>query len=296
MDLDLYRGFLRAVEQGSITAAARSLGVSRPTLSRQISALEEELGLALLHRSTRTLTLTPSGRQLVEALRPLVQELERLEGRLKAQRDEASGLLRVSAPPVLAPALSLLLLELRRAHPDLRVELDADIRWVELRSDDVDVAVRAGRLRDPDLVQRSLGSADISALASPDYLARRAPPRSAAELSEHVLLLGQGQDGHPQAAWPLREGGYVAVDSGFCCNDQRALLEAALAGEGLALLSTVTAGPALAEGRLLRVLPAELGTRLPLHAVYARRKLQPARVRVFVDALVDWARALEPSL
>ncbi|MCB9793736.1 MAG: LysR family transcriptional regulator [Alphaproteobacteria bacterium] len=288
MNLDHYQAFLQVAEQGSITAAAKALGVSRPTLSRQLSALEEDLGLALLHRSTRSLSLTPSGRRLLEQLRPVLEALEGIEASLQEERDEATGLLRVSAPPVLAPALAPLFVELTREHPALRLELQATIQWAELRSDGVEVAIRAGRVRDPALICRRLGASEVQAVAAPAYLERHGTPTSLAELEDHVLLRGHQPDGQPQRWWPLREGGGHPVDGAFSSNDQRALLAAALAGGGVALLSDASAGEALADGRLVRVLPQSLGSSLALHVVYAQRKLQPARVRVFVEALIRW--------
>jgi DNA-binding transcriptional LysR family regulator len=288
MNLSHYQAFLRVVEVGSITAAAEGLGVSRPTLSRQLSAFERELGVALLHRSTREVRPTPAGRRLYERARPLLEELSRVDAAAREERDTVAGRLRVSAPPVLAPALSRLLVELRRQHPRLEVTLTADIRWAELRSDEAEVAVRAGRVNDPALIQRRLGSADISAVASPGYLERAGAPPSPEDLAAHQLLRGFGPEGEPQESWPLRGGGWLPVGGAFACNDQLALLEAALAGGGIALLSEVTAGRALAAGRLVRVLPERVGAELTLRAVYARRTLQPARVRTFVDALVTW--------
>lgn len=286
MDLGEHQLFLTTVERGSITAAADELGISRPTLSRKLASLEQRLGLALLHRTTRRLSLTPAGRRLYEELRPLLDEVSRVEAAITEERDEVSGRLRVSAPPVLGPELGRVLLDLQRTHPRLAVELVTDIRWAELRSDGIDVAVRAGRIQDRDLVHRRLGSADVSALASPGYLARHGTPATVEELASHRLLRGHAADGSPQRSWPLRDGGRLSVDGDFVSNDQRVLLEAALADGGVALLSEVSGGEALADGRLERVLPAEIGAELFLHAVFARRTLQPARLKVFVDALV----------
>lgn len=287
-DLGEYLLFATTVELGSITAAATALGLSRPTLSRRLAALEERLGLALLHRTTRRLAPTPAGRRLYDRMRPLLEEMRHVEAQLVEERDAVTGRLRVSAPPVLAPELARLLVGLRREHPGLEVDLVADIRWVDLRTDAIDVAVRAGRIRDRDLVQRRLATADVSAVASPGYLARRRAPAQVEELAAHALLRGHGPDGAPQSWWPLRNGERVAVSGGFTSNDQLALREAALADGGVALLSEVEGEAALADGRLVRVLPEVLGTPIRLHAVYARRRLQPARVRVFVEALVTW--------
>ncbi|MEZ4335266.1 MAG: LysR family transcriptional regulator [Sandaracinaceae bacterium] len=295
-DLGEYLLFATTLELGSITAAAAALELSRPTLSRRLAALEERLGLALLHRTTRRLSPTPAGRRLYDQMRPLLEEMRRIETQLVEERDAVTGRLRVSAPPVLAPELARLLVALRREHPALEIELVGDIRWADLRSDAIDVAVRAGRIQDRELVQRRLTTADVSAVAAPGYLARRRAPSTLEELSTHELLRGHGPDGHPQAWWPLRNGERVAVSGGFTSNDQLALREAALADGGIALLSEVESEAALVDGRLVRILPELLGTPLRLHAVYARRRLQPARVRIFVEALVAWFADREPPL
>lgn len=288
MNLDDYHLFVRTVETGSITAAATALGLTRPTLSRRLSALEAQLGLALLHRTTRQVTVTPAGQRLFERMRPLVDDICRVEAMVRDERDEVSGRLRVSTPPVIAPIICEVLLDLARVHPELRIELLADIRWVDLRTEDIDVALRAGRVKDRDLVQRRLASADASAVAAPAYLERYGAPENLEALASHTLLRGWAPEGAPQRWWPLRNGGRVPVDGSFATDDQHTLRAAALAGAGIALLSEVTSADDLTAGRLVRVLPDELGARVFLHAVFARRTLQPARVRVFVDALARW--------
>ncbi len=291
--LEHHLAFVRTVELGSITAAAKALGLARPTLSRQIAALEEALGLALLHRTTRSVTPTPAGQRLYAEAAPHVDALAGVERRLREERDTVSGRLRVSAPPVLGPPIAGLLIGLQAAHPALEVELITDIRHADLRAEGVEVAVRAGRVGDPDLVQRRLGRSWVSAVASPGYLESAGMPEALDDLSRHRLLRGFAADGRPQRWWPLLDGGRVAVGGGFACNDQRALLDGALAGGGIALLSAVTASEPLGDGRLVAVLPLVLGTRLDVHAVFAQRTLLPARVRAFIDALVAWGAAFD---
>ena len=292
--LDLYQAFAVTVAEGSITAAAGVLGLSRPTLSRQLAALEARLGLALLHRSTRQVRPTPAGQRLYAQLQPLLADLARVEAGMQEERDEVTGLLRASVPPVIAPDIGRMVVGLLQEHPRLQVELLADIRWAELRADGVEVAVRAGRHPDPSLIQRRLGVSDVSAVASPGYLARHGAPADAAALAGgHRLLRGHSADGLPQRWWPLRDGGRLPVDGAFASNDQLVLREAALADGGIALLSEASSAPFLADGRLVRVLPGEVGTHLRLHAVFVRRTLQPARVRVFVEALARWYAARE---
>lgn len=293
MEIEDYRLFAAAVRHGNITAAARELGLSRPHLSRRISALEDRLGLALLHRTTRSVGPTPAGRELFERVQPLVEGLERAEEALNEARDVVSGLLRVSVPPVLAPAIARLLLQLQQDHPLLRVELLGDVGWADLRADTVEVAVRAGRVVDPDLVVRHLGDAGLVAAASPAYLARHGAPETLDALAHHRLLRGAGPEG-PHRWWPLCAGGRVAVDGSFCTNDQLAVQAAMVDGGGIGLVDDLTAGPDLAAGRLVPVLPGVVGGRLPLRAVLARRDRQPARVRAFVDAVARaFARGIE---
>jgi len=291
VDLNAYRAFALAVEHGTITDAAAELGVSRPTLSRQLTALEEQLGLALLHRTTRRVTATPRGRRLYAELRPILDDFEGVQARLHEERSEPAGWLRVSVPPVIATDMLPVLETLHRDHPKLSIDLNADVRWADLHSDAVDVAVRAGRVGDASLVQRRLGVRDVYAVASPAYLEAHGRPRTVEALAEHALLRGKDPLGQPQLRWPTWSGARVPVGGRFVSNDQRVLLEAALHGSGIALLSDVSAGQHLADGRLERVLPEILGTALILHAVFARRTMQPAAVRACIDALVDWASA-----
>jgi DNA-binding transcriptional LysR family regulator len=290
MDLNLYRAFVASVDHGSITAAATLLGLTRPTLSRQLSALEDQVGFALLLRSTRRVQPTPAGRRLYARVQPMVRELEGVEAGLREERDDVSGVLRVSVPPVIAPDIGGALMDLARQHRRLRVELFADERWADLREDGVEIAVRAGRLKDPSLVRRKLGSRLVSAVASPSYLARHGHVASVDALAAHVLLRGHGPDGAPQRWWPSRTGGRIPVDGGFVCNDQRTLVQLALEGHGISLASDVSAGRAVDEGLLQRVLPEHVGTQLLLHAVYNQSPRQPPRVRVALEALVRWSR------
>ncbi len=288
MDLAACRAFVCAVNCGTITAAAEQLGVSRPTLSRRLAALEESVGLALLHRTTRAVGPTPAGRRLYDRLQPMLAELEAVGEQLRSERDGIVGRLVVSVPPAIATDVTGLLVALQDRHPGLEVHLLTEVRVADLRTDTVEVALRAGRLDDPDLIQRRLCGRDVRAVASPAYLAEFGRPSTVGELASHDVLMGLHPDGTPRHAWPLLDGGWVEVSGRFHTADQAALLTAALADGGIALLTDVTYGSPVSEGRLECVLPEVVGTRLDLHAVYARRTLQPARIRAFVDAAVDW--------
>lgn len=287
MDLVACQAFVTAVDRGTITAAAEELGLSRPTVSRRLTALEADLGLALLHRTTRAVRPTPAGQKLYDRVRPLLAALDAGVEELVAERDGILGRLVVSVPLVMVDEVARLTVALTRDHPGLQVDLRAENHLSDLRGGAVEVALRAGRLDDPDLVQRRLITRDVRAVASPTYLDVAGRPTRPEDLAHHAILQGLHPDGRPRSSWPLCDGGRVEVRGRFRTADQRALREAALADGGIALLSEVGYADAVAEGQLEVVLPHAVGTRIDLYVVLARRTLQPARVRAFVEAAIQ---------
>lgn len=157
MDLEASRYFVETVRAGTISDAARVLGLSRPTLSRRLTALEEELGLALLHRTTRSVRPTRAGQRLFDDLVPVFADLAGIEESLQAERDEVSGRLVVSVPPPLAEETARLLVHLRQLHPQLQVDLRVEARLVDLHGE-VEVGLRAGPSAHGDVVQRLLSA------------------------------------------------------------------------------------------------------------------------------------------
>ena len=260
MDLLALHQLVVTVDHGSITAAARELGLTRPTLSRRLAALEDAVGLALLHRTTRAVTATPAGRRLVERARPHLLALDELELSLHDERDQVVGCLRVSVPPAIAGDVARLLVDLRRRHPALEVDLRADVGFADLQADGIEVALRAGHPGHPDLVHRRLRTVDVAAVATEATLSRDGVVRSLQDLRQHTLLRDNTAEGQPRTHWPLRDGGALPVDGPVVIDDQRALLDAALADGGIALLTQVTYGPMVDCGWLVRVLPDVIGT------------------------------------
>jgi DNA-binding transcriptional LysR family regulator len=279
-----YEVFALVVETGNVSAAAARLGQPRATVSRALSALEADLGVALVARTTRRVTPTPAGQRLYERIRPLLDAWGEVEAETRAEAWDVRGAVRVSAIPLAAAALAPVCAALQREHPHLSVELVANVHLPDLRGDTYDVAIWAGDLRDPDLVSRPLSGGWVGLVASPDYLNRAGVPASIADLEGHALLRGHSGSSRPRVWWPLRDGGRFRVDGRFVTNDHVLLYEAALAGMGIALLSDVSVREALADGRLVRVLP-EVGQHAVLRVIVAQRALRPARVRVFVDAV-----------
>lgn len=282
--------FLRVLDLGSISAAARSLDLSVAVASQRLKRLERELGVRLLHRTTRQLHPTPEGMQLAEEGRPLVEDLEALADGLRRSGSGVAGTLRVTMPSTFGRLyVSPLLPGFLALHPGVRVSVDLDDVKVDLVSAGLDVAIRIGALDDSSLVARQLASNRRVLCASPDYLRRHGAPETPADLASHECLLLVGSQGR-QDAWRLRDGdGEVAVRvSGRIESNQGELLrDAALAGLGIAMHSRWHVCDDLRSGRLQVVLPDYPLADTGIHAVMPQRRLVPPRVRAFVDFLAD---------
>jgi len=280
--------FTAIVEAGSISAAARELGMSRATLHRHLDRLEQRLGIRLLHRTTRSLSTTRAGQELYLRARRIVDEAEAATRAVRALDDTPRGLLRVSVPPETS-AFADLLLSFAEAWPEVVLEVDASSRHVDIRADQVDVAIRAGRVRDPDLVGRVLFRHRTTCVASPDYLARAGTPSSAAELADHDLLGGYEAGSAPQRQWPLRDGGRIAVRTRLASNDLHLVARAAARGIGIALLPSEIARRVVPAGALVPVLEDVVGSATSITVVWAEQQFLQPKVRAFVDHVVGWA-------
>lgn len=279
-----YEAFLAVVRTGNITVAARELRVPRVTVSRSLARLEADLGVALVTRTTRRVAATPAGQRLYERVQPLLEEWRAAEQGVRDDAHEVQGTVRVSSLPILTPALGPVCRGLRAAHPRLGIEIVANVRLVDLRSEGFDVAIWAGDVRDPDLVCRRLTVGHVGLVAAPSYLRRRPAPETVDELASHELLRGHNSRNQPRTWWPLLSGGRVRVDGHFVTNDHALLRAAAIEGQGIALLSDVNCERAIADGRLVRVLEREVGNEAVVWVIVAQRSAMPTRVRVFVDA------------
>jgi DNA-binding transcriptional LysR family regulator len=281
-----YEVFASVVETGNVSAAARVLGLPRPTVSRLLTALEAHLGVALVLRNTRRVTPTAAGQRLYQRVRPLLDEWRSVEEDVRSEAKDVRGAVRVSAIPLVCGALAPVTTRLLRRHANLSVEVVANVQLVDVRSGEYDAAIWAGELKDPELVTRTLSVGWVGLVASPEYLRRAGTPATVADLARHTLLRGHSASARPRVWWPLRSGGRFRVDGAFVTNDHALLQSAAVAGLGIALVPDFTCGDVLRDGRLVRVLP-EVGQDASLRVVVARRALLPARVRVFVDAVFE---------
>ncbi|MCR9162550.1 MAG: LysR family transcriptional regulator [Nannocystaceae bacterium] len=286
-----FDAFVAIVEAGSISEAARVIDVPRATLSRQLTRLERRLGTRLLHRTTRRLVPTAAGERLYERARVLIDAAEAALDSVQRLDDVPRGRLRVSMPPLTTPLFGRLFAEFMGRHPEVTVELLATSEHVDLVGRHVDVALRGGIVQASDLIARPLLRTELLAVASPRYLEQVGPIDSvqALERAEHV----RGFDGgtRPTHAWPLHDGGSVAVRGRFATNDIMAQLGAVLSGLGVGLLPGALVDAELERGGVVAVLPGVVGRAVSLSAVWVEREFIEPKVRAFVEFAVEWASA-----
>lgn len=281
--------FAEVVAAGSMTAAARQLGMTPSAVSQHLRQLEQSLGLALLHRSTRRLTLTEAGERYHAGCAAMVAAARSAEQSLARLRDEPEGELRLAAPAGFGGLLAKALAPLR-SHSRLSLRLLLDDTVIDLIETRVDVALRVGALADSSLVARKLGSMGRQLCASPAYLAERGWPAQPRDLLQHDWLGGKsGQGGADMLELQGTGGERQLVRLEARVQAQVTALHAlCVAGWGIGLGVSEDDRQALADGRLLPVLPGWALSDLPVHAVTPRRGEQPAKVRHALDLLVAY--------
>lgn len=281
--------FVRVVDAGSFSAAARHWGRSKAVVSKYVSALEEDLGVQLLRRTTRSLSLTEAGRTYRERCADVLGEIESLEASVREGVAAPRGPLRVSAPPGLASHyLDVMTKDFISRFPDVSIDLDLTHRIVDLVEENIDVAIRVTEPRDSSLVARRIAPVSVIAVAAPAYLRRRGTPKKPADLREHDCLVDTNF--RDQQRWHFRWKGKaetVAVHGPLRVNHPDAIRDLAIAGLGIALVPDFVATEALREGKLREVLPGTVALRWSILAVYPRRRFLPLRVRAYVDHLVE---------
>ena len=289
--MDIFKqmtAFVAAAQRGSLSAAARGEGVTPAMIGRRLDALESRLGVRLVHRTTRQLTLTSEGQAFFEDCQRLLTELANAEAAVSLGGARASGHLRVSAPAGFGLRhVAPLVADFMQQHPEVTVNLDLSDRLVDLINENIDCAIRIGELTDSRLVSVRLGEMRRVVVASPSYLVAHGVPHTPEDLTAHnCLALG------PQRGWIFRdpERGELQtrkVTGSFSCNDGAVLHEWALAGRGLAWRSLWEVGGDLGEGRLTTVLDAWQAPPMGIYAVFPQRRHLPLRVRLFIDLLRD---------
>lgn len=244
------RLFISVVDTGRFSAAAELLGISTSVVSRQVAALEAELGIRLLKRSTRRVELTEAGSLYLTRVRSLLAELEEANRNLKQPNTPAAGRFRMAAPTALglsliAPAIS----DFMAAQPNVVIQLDLLDRTIDLVEEDYDMAVRVDEASESTTNLRSLGQMEVGLFSSPAYLARHGRPRGPDDLGTHRALYLAGQQ-----AWNLRGGPSEKPKLQFCSNRLEALKILCLAGQGIALLPLFLVGSEIEHNELVQLL------------------------------------------
>jgi DNA-binding transcriptional LysR family regulator len=289
--------FVRVVDAGSLSGAARSIPSSLTSVSRQISALEQHFGTPLLLRTTRQLALTDDGRILYERAKSILGEFREVQAALSRDRDAPSGRLRVSAPTLIGRLLiAPLLAEFLRRYPQLSVDLLLIDRAVDMVEEDIHLALRIGHLPDSQLVARKLADLRMIVCASPAYLGQRGVPQVPADLARHDCLVFSDAPGI--AEWPFNEGAKasrkIRISARLRVNSLDALVTAAKQGAGIVRVPSWQVGADIADGTLQRLLRDYEPPPAPLHLLLGPSRLTSPKCRVFVDYLVEQWRVVHP--
>lgn len=281
--------FAKVVEEGSFSRAAERMGMPKSTLSRRLTALESQLGERLLLRTTRKLTVTDFGNNVLAHAQQVTSEVEATLALAQHRQVEPGGRLRVSMPSDLAnDALGPMLAAFIAKYPAISLELDLSPRRVDLIGENFDVAIRTGDLPDDaSLAARRLAVFSVGLYASPGYLAQHGVPPEPEALMEHDGLRLLARNGEP-APWRLSrdEMHWDGTPPGRAtANSPELLLRLARSGAGITMLSDRHAEPYVQSGELIQVLADWSSPAVPVWAVFPGRRLMPTRTRVFLDAM-----------
>ncbi len=275
--------FVRIVEDGSLSAAGRSLGLPKATVSRRLALLESSIGTPLLARSSRALCLTDAGRRLFERAQPVVHEAEAIQYDIKAASAEPAGMLRVTVPVMFESILTPGLMRFLAQHPRIRTDLHFSDEPVNVIADGFDLAICMGDLADSELIGYRLAELHMVIVAAPAWLAAHGYPEGIDDLRHHTAILTSRQDDR----WSLA-GQDVRVPWRVSAGNMTVAREAVRAGLGLARLLAFFVARDLADGVLVRVLPHVEPPGLCLTALYPRTVVPSRALRALLDALPGW--------
>jgi DNA-binding transcriptional LysR family regulator len=286
--------FVRIVETGNFSAVARQLGTTQPTISKQLTALEQRLQTRLLNRSTRSISLTEAGAAFYERCRRILDEVREAEGALGKLQSALSGTLHVNASIGLGQIfLTPLLLKFQRQYPELAVELSLTDRYIDLVEEGADLAVRIGRLADSNLVARRLGSTRRIVVATPGYLAAHGTPKRPEDLAHHSCLLYAYLSTGNEWSFDGPDGEIrVRVRGNFKANNGDAIRQALLASVGVAISPDWLIHDKLESGEVVALLPEFAPPPLDINAVYPSGRHLSTKVRTFIEFLQDEFKAI----
>ena len=280
--------FVRVVETGSFSKAAREFNTTQPTVTKQVAATEARLKVRLLNRNTRGVSLTAAGSLYYDKCKNIVREAEEAESIVQLRQNQAQGLLRVGTSVAFGRRVVVpLALEYMRRHPQVQLDLSFEDRYVDLIAQGIDVAIRMGKLADSSLGARYLGTNPWAMVAAPGYLKKHGTPKRAQDLSAHVALIYSSVVGDEfwRMHTPKGDAVTVPVSGRFRSNNLSAVLAAARDGLGIALMPRYVASESLAAGKVVEVLGDHALPEQEIHAVFPSPKLVPGKVSGFVAFL-----------
>lgn len=289
-DLARIRAFVQVFDAGGFSAAAREHGRSKALLSKYVTDLEDYLGVRLMNRTTRKLSLTEAGEAYYREAGGLLAQLDELDATISDQTAEPRGLLRISAPrnlgeTTLAPAIFAFVAK----NPLLSIDLRLEDRMVDLVEESIDVALRITVMADSSLISRRIADMKHIICGAPELVRRTGAPQTGEDMRTRPCVLDTNIPNH--TTWRFVDAGrpYAVHISGPArVNSPVAAMQAALAGLGFALLPTYLADPMIAAGRLVQVLNDQMPEGPTLQAVYPHRRHLAGKVRALIDHLIDW--------
>ncbi|HHF3072610.1 TPA: LysR family transcriptional regulator [Vibrio diabolicus] len=285
---DNYIIFYHLIEQGSFSAAARHMSLTKSVVSKRIAKLEQELGVQLLYRTTRTLTLTEAGRAFFTHAKAVYQAVATAEESIVGLGKNLSGNIKVSVPTISGELiLPQVINEFNQKYPDINIDMDLDNRFVDIVNERFDLAIRTGVLPDSSLIARKLVDVNWIICASPQYLAKHGIPKQPQALDKHNCLVYSYQETGARE-WAFKEGDEVyqiTVDGNLCTNNSSVLRNVALLGQGIIYVPRVLVYEDLKQGRLIQLFKDETAKCLGIYAVYPYTRQQPEKIKIFIDHL-----------
>jgi len=294
IDLNDIAIFAKVAQLQSFSRAAQALAMPVSTISRRVSTLEEQLGVTLLQRTTRRLSLTAQGRAYLDQCNEPLNSLYDAQKVLTRTQKQPEGLLKVSAPVIFGQAPFYdLVSSFMRTYPQIEIDLSVTNTFVDLIADNVDLAIRFGELQDSSLVAQRLGKSVRYLVCTPDYLARREAPSDPDDLRGHRCILLNGRNN--EAEWELVSNSKttkIRVSGNLTAHDFHTVSAFTYRGHGIGLLPSTYCEAQIASGDLIRLLPGWSSPEILIHAVYPSRRFLPTKLQVFLEALKAWKSPL----
>lgn len=287
------RTFVRTLELGSLSAAARESGTTQPTVSKLLAQLEQDLAVRLFERSTRGLSPTEQGQQFYRDSKLVLEQFDAAVSAVQGMDGKPSGVLRINAPVALGQyRLNAIVQQFLAAHPAIEIELILNDRFVDLVEEGVDIAFRLGGALPQDAVGRHLATIPRMLVASSAYLAAHGTPATPQELAAHDFVRFAWTPGNALLLTREGEGVQVSTPSRYRVNNALAIREALALGSGIGICPEWLVRDLLDRGELVRVLPDWSASPQDLYLLYPSRRFQPLRARLFIEFAVERIRSL----